>query len=168
MATRDVASSIYQALGLGVTRSKRRTMQYLRKAANLGVAAACSKLARGMYVDSPHAREMGLIVEAPRIAAPAGVTEGHDVPQDVLTSVMHWLQRGLHNPNASLNMLRKYALEGGKYCRNEGCKVVRPLKDFKICPQCKTARYCSDACQKVDWNAGGHKASCGKYILPNA
>jgi hypothetical protein len=44
-------------------------------------------------------------------------------------------------------------------------------KEFKVCPQCKTARYCGDECQKQDWTAGGHKATCGtantKVIVPS-
>jgi hypothetical protein len=32
---------------------------------------------------------------------------------------------------------------------------VGHLKDFKVCPQCKTARYCGAACQKEDWTAVG-------------
>jgi len=58
---------------------------------------------------------------------------------------------------------RSFALEGAKYCCNDGCEVVGQLKDFKVCPQCKTARYCGDACQKEDWTTGGHKATCGTF-----
>jgi len=47
------------------------------------------------------------------------------------------------------------------YCVNDGCKVVGLLKNFKVCPQCRSARYCSSACQTEDWTAGGHKAACG-------
>ena len=53
------------------------------------------------------------------------------------------------------------ALVGAKYCQNDGCTVVGHLKDFKVCPQCKIARYCGAACQKQDWTTGGHKAACG-------
>jgi hypothetical protein len=42
-----------------------------------------------------------------------------------------------------LNVLRRTALEGRSYCFNEGCEVVGQLKQFKVCPQCKTARYCA-------------------------
>jgi hypothetical protein len=42
--------------------------------------------------------------------------------------------------------------------------VIGHLKEFKVCPQCKTARYCGDACQKLDWHSGGHKATCGTFI----
>ena len=90
MAPHDVASIICPALGRGVTRSKRRAMQWLRKAAELGHAKANSQLAAKM----------------------SAKVEGH-------------------------------------------------LKDFKVCPQCKTARYCGDACQKQDWTAGGHRETCG-------
>ena len=101
-------------------------------------------------------------------ATSAGVIEGHDVPSDVLTSVVHWLRKGcatglhpLPNPSDELDRFRREAVEGDKYCYSEGCEVVGQLKDFKVCPQCKLARYCGAACQKQDWNAGGHKATCG-------
>ena len=60
-----------------------------------------------------------------------------------------------------LNELRKNALDGSTYCRNDGCEVVGLLKDFKVCPQCKTARYCGAACQRQDWTTGGHRETCG-------
>jgi len=56
-------------------------------------------------------------------------------------------------------------LKGAKYCCNDGCEVVGHLKDFKVCPQCKTARYCGGACQKEDWTTGGHKTTCGTFTL---
>jgi len=71
-----------------------------------------------------------------------------------------------HNPLHALDRLRVEALEGRKYCHNDGCDVVGQLKDFKVCPQCKTARYCGDACQKQDWTTGGHKATCGTFLQP--
>jgi hypothetical protein len=75
-----------------------------------------------------------------------------------LTSVVHWLRKGGYDV---VDQMSREALEGAPYCCNEGCEYVGRLKDFKVCPQCKITRYCSDACQKVDWNAGGHKATCG-------
>ena len=161
MASHDVASNICLALGRGVMRSKRRAMQWLRKTAENGHAHACLRLAAHMYGDQPYARDVGHVVEAAGVATSAGVTEGHDVPPDVLTSVVHWLRKGGHDPIAQLDVCRRAALEGAPYCRNEGCEVMGLLKDFKVCPQCKTARYCGDACQKQDWNAGGHKGKCG-------
>jgi len=135
----------------------------LRKAADLGNADACTAVARDMYSDSPHAREVGHVEEAAGAATSAGVMEGHDVPSDVLTGVVHWLRKGGHDPVDKLDMCRRVALEGSKYCYNAGCEVVGHLKDFKRCPQCKTVRYCGDACQKQDWNAGGHKSACGTF-----
>ena len=133
----------------------------MRKAAETGDADACLQLANRMYLDVPYAREVGHVGEAAGVATLAGVIEGHDVPLDVLKSVVYWLQKGRHNPIDKLDALRSEVLEGGRYCRNDGCDVVAPLKEFKVCPQCKTARYCSDACQKADWTTGGHKATCG-------
>jgi len=161
VASSEVASIYCQTLGRGVTRSKRRAMQWVRKAAELGDTGACSELAKFMYGDRPYAREIGHVVEAAGVATPARVTEGHDVPPDVLTSVLYWLWRGSHDPRAKLAVFLRTALEGATYCRNEGCEIVGHLKDFKVCPQCKNARYCGAVCQKQDWNAGGHKATCG-------
>jgi len=137
------------------------------------------RLAIHMYADRPHAREAGRLGEGAEVAAGLfasyEVMEGHDVPPDVLTSVIYWLQKGCltgeQNPHASaknrnpvdlLNNCRRQALEGGMYCHNDGCEVVGHLKEFKICPQCRNTRYCGDACQKQDWNAGGHKETCGR------
>ena len=136
----------------------------MRKAAENGHADACLKLATNMYADRPYAREAGQVGQAAGVAASAGGMEGHDVPPDVLTGVAHWLRGGGHVDLAGpLDDLRRMALEGFKYCYNEGCEVVGHLKDFKVCPQCKTARYCGDACQKHDWITGGHKATCGTF-----
>jgi len=161
MASHDTASIIRRSLGRGVTRSKRRVMQWTRKAAESGHADACLKLAGLMYGDQPYAREVGHVGEAAGVATPAGVTEGHDVPPDVMTGVLHWLRKGGHDAVEYLEVLRFMALEGANFCRNEGCEVVGHLKDFKVCPLCKIARYCGDACQKEDWTTGGHKETCG-------
>ena len=136
-------------------------MQWLRKAAENGHAHACSRLAAHMYADRPYAREVGHVGEAAGVATSAGVMEGHDVSPDVLTDVLHWLRKGGHNTVDKLDKFRRAELEGAMFCVNAGCEVVGQLKDFKVCPQCKTARYCGDACQKQDWTAGGHKDYCG-------
>mmetsp|Transcript_36988 Transcript_36988/g.91397 ORF Transcript_36988/g.91397 Transcript_36988/m.91397 type:complete len:264 (+) Transcript_36988:337-1128(+) len=158
-------SGMYAA-GRGVTRSKRRAMSWLRKAAEDGHDASCQELARWMYEDRPYAREIGH-VEASAGAAPAtpsvgGLVEGHDVPPEVLTGVVHWLRKGGHNPPAELNMFRWKAQAGSTYCYNDGCVVMGHLKEFKLCAKCKIARYCGDECQKQDWTRE-HKASCGTF-----
>jgi hypothetical protein len=120
-----------------------------------------------MYRDQPYAREVGHVEEAAEVAAPAGTMEGHDVPPDVLTGVVFWLQKGCvtgqHDVVHEIGVMRTEALQGARYCSNDGCEVVGQLKDFKVCPQCKTVRYCGDACQKQDWTTGGHKATCGTF-----
>ena len=117
----------------------------MRKAADCGIAESCLQLASFMYADNPYAREAGHVVEAARVAALAGVMEGHDVPPNVLTSVLHWVRKGRHvmDPAESLDTLRRIALEGARHCFNENCEVVGHLKEFKVCPQCKNARYCA-------------------------
>jgi len=125
-----------------VTRSKRRAMQWWRKAAENGLARACLQLSIAMYLNSPYAREVGHVGEAAGVVMSAEVMECHDVPPDVLTGVVHWLQKGGHDPVAELDTLRREALEGAKYCSNVGCEVVGHPKDFKVCPQCKSFQYC--------------------------
>jgi len=158
------------ALLRGVQRSKQRTMIWLRKAAETGDAQACMQQACGqlaghMYADMPYARAVGHVEEAAGSTASAAVMEGHDVPPDVLTGVIHWLRKecGTEQCNVAdkLDGLRRETLTGAKYCYNEGCKVVGPLKGFRVCPLCKTARYCGKGCQTKDWSSGGHKATCG-------
>jgi len=168
MTSHNVACIICQALGRGVTRSKRLAMQCFRKAAENGNIQACFLIAKGMYGDEPYAREVGHVEQAAGVAMSAGVIaleEGHDdVSLEVITDVMHWLIKGELNPiDRSLDIFRRKALEGGKYCRNDACEVVGHLKSFRVCPQCKNARYCGDACQKKDWTAGGHKETCGTF-----
>jgi len=168
-----VASIVCPPLGRGVTRSKRLAMAWRRKAAELGFAESCLYLATAMYLDIPYAREVGHVGEAAGVAASVGVMEGHDVSPDVLTDVVRWLRRARLDARSlnlieldivgELDRLRRLALEGGKYCFNEGCEVVGHWKIFKVCPQCKTAMYCGDACQKQDWTTGGHKAKCGTF-----
>jgi hypothetical protein len=161
--------SVMYTVGNGVTRSKRRAMQWCRKAANMGVVISCVELASDMYMDRPHAREVGLVeVEATGVAMSAADMEGHDVSPEVLKSVVHWVRKacvtglpGQPNPLVILEEFRRRAVEGVPYCDNDGCEVVGHQKDFKVCPRCKIARYCSDACQKQDWSE--HKATCGTY-----
>ena len=88
MASCDAVSIICQALGRGVTRSKRRAMQWCRKAAEVGESNACMQIASYMYRDQPYGREVGHVGEAAGVATSAGVMEGHDVPPDVLTGVV--------------------------------------------------------------------------------
>jgi len=139
-----VASNICQALGRGVTRSKRRAQEWMRKAAENGRAQSCITLAARMYRDEPYAREVGHVGEASGVATSAVVTEGHEVPPDVMTGMLHWLRKGCASeqldPLAGLEELRRQALEGAQHCHNEGCEVVGQLKEFKVCPQCKTSR----------------------------
>jgi len=138
-ASRDAASIMCQTLGRGVTRSKRQAMHWLREAANAGNAHTCAILASTVYHDQPYARVVGRVVEAAEVAMMDGVVEGHDVPPDVLNSVVHWLRKGGYDSAAMLDNLRREALEGGQYCVNEGCEFVGHQKDFKVCPQCKIA-----------------------------
>jgi len=66
----------------------------------------------------------------------------HDCPpHDVLASVVHWLQKGGYDTLDTLDVFRFVELEGTTFCRNDGCEIVGLLKDFKVCPQCRTARY---------------------------
>jgi hypothetical protein len=120
-----------------------------------------------MYADRPYAREVGHVEEAAAAHMPAGaatsagVMEGHDVPLDVWNNVVYWLSKGGHDVVSNLERCRSRAVEGAEYCFNENCEVAGHLKDFKVCPQCKIARYCGAGCQKEDWITGGHREKCG-------
>jgi len=136
------------------------------KAAESGRTGSALCLAQCMFGDKPHAREVGHVAEAAGVATSAGVMEGHDVPPEVMASVVHWLRRGQHNVLDELASIRGRVQEGlmngFKCCYNDECEAaVVYLKDFQICPRCKTARYCGEACQRHDWHIGGHKETCG-------
>jgi hypothetical protein len=126
----------------------------MRKAAENGHANVCLELAESMYADLPHAREAGHVGEAAGASTSVGDAEGHDVPPDVLSSVIYWLCKGgmteQHDVEEELDGYRIRALEGAVFCCNDGCEVVGHLKDFQVCPQCKVFRYCGAACQKED------------------
>jgi hypothetical protein len=164
--TSELGSSALSSMTLlcGVTRSKEMSMIWTRKGAENGHTETCLDLAAWVYQDRPYAREVGHVAEAGGVASSAGVMEGHDVPPDVMTDVVHWLRKAGHpDLTGRLGEFRRIEVEGANYCCNEGCEVVGYRKDFKVCPQCKTARYCGDACQKQDWTTGGHKATCRTF-----
>ena len=98
MASHDEAGIICQALGHGVTRSKRKETRWMRKAAENGHAQSCLRLAQFMYLDLPYARVFGHVGEAAGAVTSAGLVPGHDVPLYVLISVIHWLREGGHHP----------------------------------------------------------------------
>ena len=144
----------------GVARRKQMSMRWTLKAAEIGRDRSCWQLAASMYLGHPYAREVGYVEAAAGVATSAGAMEGHDVPADVLTGVVHWLRKGGLDP---IDDFRRAAQEGAKHGFNDGCEIVGHSKDFRVCSQCKTARYCGDACQKQDWTTGGHKATCGTF-----
>jgi len=111
-------------------------MRWMRKAAENGHASACVTFVGRMYSDQPYARQVGRVEQAVGVTTSVGVTEGHDVPPDILTSLVYWLRNGGHDPVHKLGVFRIRALEGHNYCFNEGCEVVGHLKEFKVCPQC--------------------------------
>ena len=76
-----------------------------------------------MYGDEPYAHEVGHVGEAAGAATSAGVMEGHDVPLDVLTSVVHWLRRGRYNQFDVLEVFRREALEGLSIASTAGARL---------------------------------------------
>ncbi|KAJ7168026.1 hypothetical protein C8R46DRAFT_1218956 [Mycena filopes] len=50
-----------------------------------------------------------------------------------------------------------------KGCDNMECGQLRVKSDFKRCSGCFTLYYCDDACQRLDWQKGGHRNDCGVY-----
>jgi len=81
MALHDVASNICQALGRGVTRSKRRAIHWIRKAAEMGHTRSCLQLAIDMYGDLPYAREVGHMGRLPGWPRPLGSWRHTTFPQ---------------------------------------------------------------------------------------
>jgi TPR repeat protein len=121
-------SAMYTVGTCGVARSKRRAMQWRRKAADMGVVVSCLKLARDMYEDWPHAREVGLVeVEATGVALTAADMEVHDAPPEVLTSVVHWLRKGCvtgqRGPLVVLEEFRRAAVEGVRIATTTGATL---------------------------------------------
>jgi TPR repeat protein len=120
-------SAMYTVGAGGVARSKRRAMQWLRKAADLCVVQSCVKLAHDMYEDWPHASEVGHVeVEATGVAMSAADMEGHDVPPEVLKSVGHWLQKGCvtggPTPLDYVEEFRREALRGVRIASTTGAR----------------------------------------------
>jgi len=62
----------------------------------------------------------------------------------------------------TLDVFRRVAQEGHTYCVNEECEVVGQLKEFKVCPQCKTARYCATRAR----NRIGMRVGTRKHVAP--
>jgi len=148
-ASHDVPSNICQALGRGVTRSKRRALQWLRKSAENGHTDACFSLPARMR--RPALR--------PRGWACRGCRQGGRVGWDLggarrfpgcpdQRSTLVGFGRGGIIQSTYFDVFRRTALEGNAYCFNDGCEFVGRLQKFKVCPQCKSARYCGSACQK--------------------
>lgn len=44
-------------------------------------------------------------------------------------------------------------------CKNSECQKVGEIDDFQQCSGC-LRRYCSEACQKADWENGKHGGFC--------
>ncbi|KAJ7051796.1 hypothetical protein C8F01DRAFT_1339031, partial [Mycena amicta] len=48
-------------------------------------------------------------------------------------------------------------------CDNLTCLRMDEKSLFRSCSRCKTASYCSAACQRADWRIGGHRNVCAAY-----
>ncbi|KAI8632248.1 SET domain-containing protein [Xylariaceae sp. FL1651] len=51
-------------------------------------------------------------------------------------------------------------LPGTSAPASELASTSQPSRAVRACTGCRTVAYCSPACQKLDWTAGGHKAEC--------
>ena len=118
-----------------------------------------------MYGDQPYAREVGHVGEADGVATSAEVIEGHDVPPDVLTGVVHWLRKVGHNP-----VLKPTSFAEKRW---RGVTIATTAQGARLWANCRTSRFArcarppgtaGDACQKHDWNAGGRKTTCGTFV----
>jgi hypothetical protein len=110
-------------------------------AAGAGVAGAEARGGFGPGATGVATSAAGVATSVAGVAASAGDLQAlHDIPPDVLTGVLHWLQkgcatrtiRGQYDPFEQLDSFRRQALDGAKYCWNGGCEVEGLLKDFKV------------------------------------
>ncbi|KAJ7314856.1 hypothetical protein DFH08DRAFT_894890 [Mycena albidolilacea] len=48
-------------------------------------------------------------------------------------------------------------------CDNVVCGAIRDKNTFRRCSGCLRHYYCSEACQRSDWYAGGHRQNCSTF-----
>ena len=53
-------------------------------------------------------------------------------------------------------------------CHNDDCGRLLPRAELKRCSACKKMSYCSVACQRAHWTAGGHRQRCKDIQAMNA
>lgn len=58
------------------------------------------------------------------------------------------------------------AKKAAMLCSWRACQyhVERPSNPLMTCKGCGQAKYCSRACQKLDWKEGRHKLRCGNRL----
>ncbi|KAF7324271.1 MYND-type domain-containing protein [Mycena sanguinolenta] len=52
-----------------------------------------------------------------------------------------------------------------KACDNVECGELEDRSQYRRCSGCKTLYYCSQECQIVDWQRGGHRKRCGSNTM---
>ncbi|KAJ7471618.1 hypothetical protein B0H11DRAFT_1364940 [Mycena galericulata] len=45
-------------------------------------------------------------------------------------------------------------------CENTKCDIIDHAGEFSVCSACRQRFYCSEDCQQIDWEAGGHRDAC--------
>jgi hypothetical protein len=110
------------------------TMRGARKAAENGLDGACSYIASNMYIDAPYAREVGHVEEAAAAATSFGVIEGHDVPPEVLMSVIYWLEKGGHNTVGVPLPFTQTSAVGGCTLRQRRVRGFGPAEGLQSLP----------------------------------
>ncbi|GJE90261.1 zinc finger MYND domain-containing protein [Phanerochaete sordida] len=45
-----------------------------------------------------------------------------------------------------------------------GCHIHKPLHPVKVCKGCWLVAYCGPRCQTSDWESGGHRTVCKKFV----
>lgn len=76
-----------------------------------------------------------------------------------------WQQQPERQQQVQVELAR--AAAGRPGCSYLRCAEVQGGKS-KRCTGCRTARYCSTACQHADWRQGGHRQVCRLLAVPAA
>ena len=134
-----MASIIGQALGRGVTRSKRRATHWMRKAAEDGDTPSCLRLACRMYTDQPYAREVGHVGESAGVAAP-------DYP-----AAADWYRRASDagHGGAAYNLGSMYTVGRGRAWQIMPATSFFPIVDPRFLSQSASHDVPSNICQAL-------------------
>ncbi len=77
------------------------------------------------------------------------------IPQSAESSAANLLSPDVHERYLELSRRPRSSA-----CACCGAEAGEGGKKLQVCSTCRRKAYCSAACQRQDWNEGGHKRSC--------